>query len=239
MAVLENHSQAVANGISLSMSTKYATYATFYTLEDAEALQEFFLLRNLVCVLDFSEGYYELNHNPTLDQGKVIKTYRILMERALFPQAEALQNQFFEENLDALPADYPLYNFTDMELFDVLEKFDTWSGLDYIMARKILAERGLPVSNDTIDNLKNKRIAFLKQPERLSKIQLVFGYIAAIAFGIFGTINGADILAEKELPDGSSMKKYDKNSQMHGKVMFTLGLISTALWVSILWYLSN
>ncbi len=221
------------------MSTKYATYATFYTLEEAEALQEFFLLRNLVCVLDFSEGYFELNHNPTLDQGKVIKTYRILMERALLPQAEALQNQFFEENLDALPADYPLYNFTDMELFDVLEKFDTWSGLDNIMARKILAERGLPISDETIDNLKNKRIAFLKQPERLSTIQLVFGYFVAIAFGIFGTLNGADIQAEKELPDGSSMKKYDKNSRMHGNVMLTLGLISTALWVFMLWYLNK
>lgn len=235
MAVLENHPQAIANGLeNCAMSCKYATYATYYSREEAEDLQEFFLRRNLVCVLDFFGVFFELSHSPLLDKNKVKKTYRVMMEPHLFPHAEELQLENLENNIDALPENYPLYSFTDLELFDVLEKFDTWSKLDIILARKILEERGLPVDLETIDSIKKKRMEVLQKPMRISLKELIIGYASCLIFGLMGVVYISDFIKYKELPNGDLMKNYDDYTHKHYRAMLILGVLSSVFWICFL-----
>lgn len=232
MAVLENYPKAIANGLeNCAMSSKYATYATYYSREEAENLQEFFLLRNLVCVLDFSGVFFELSHSPMLDKNKVKKTYRVMMEPHLFSRADSLQLEYLENNIDALPDNYPLYSFKDLELFDVFEKFDKWSKLDIILARKILEERGLPVDSETIDSIKKKRMEVLQKPMRISTKELIIGYATCLIFGLMGVVYISNFITEKELPNGEIMKNYDDYTHKHHRAMMILSVLSSVFWI--------
>ncbi len=217
------------------MKDQLACYESFYIREDAENLQGFFLEHDLICVLDFSEGYFDLAVQPTLDKDKIIKTYRILMSPALFSKADELQMNYFEKGKHQAPEDYPLYEFSDLELFAVLEHFDQWSKFDVFMARKILANRGLPVDSETFEMLKAKRISTLKMPNQASKQELIGAYVGVFMGGFWAVFQGLDFLGTKVLPNGQKVPAFDEITRNHGKILLITGTIAALIWLVLIW----
>ena len=68
-------------------------------------------------------------------------------------------------------------------------------------------------------------------PDRLSGGWIVFGYLLGL-WPIIGLINGLVLLnSRKTLPDGHTVKMYDKKTRQHGKVIIAISLVSTLLFV--------
>ncbi len=213
----------------IQMSQQRVPYETFSFRSDAEALQELLLKNGIICVLDFPEGFYDNSWFPTLDKNRTVKYYQLMLNPADFTRADQLQFDHFEKQHDGLDSDYPLNHFTDLELFDVLEKFEQWSKFDYSMARRILDQRGLPVDEETLKTLKDKRINKLAKPNRATMKQLTIGYVLVL-FLWLGLLRGAALLWYKYVPDGRLVREYDNWSRRHGWVMIVLGAISMSFW---------
>ena len=60
---------------------------------------------------------------------------------------------------------YYLLSFTDKELLEILSKPDEWGHFDYVLARALLAERGLEIPDETIGQMKQQRLLQLAREE--------------------------------------------------------------------------
>lgn len=199
-------------------------YESFIFRSDAEALQELLLKNGVICVLDFPEGFFDFSWSPTLDKKTTVKYYCIMLDPADFAKSDQIQNEKYKALQTELDIDYPLYHFTDLELFDVLEKFESWSKFDYFMACQILEERGLPVDEATLKSFKDKRLDELEKPERATKRQLFQAYLLLLLFGL-GGLYGLEFRDSKLVPSGRMVSVYDGYSRRHGLVIGVLGLV--------------
>ena len=128
---------------------------------------------------------------------------------------------------------YYLFEFTNEELQEVLEKPYKWGDFDYQLARKILKDRRKEMGAGLIDNLQegNDDLAI---PESYHKGWINFGYFLAIAGGLFGIIIGWHLCYNKrKFPDGRRAYSYSEWERKHGKQILLLGGIFFPLWLMI------
>lgn len=217
------------------MSKQKVPYESFAFRSDAEALQELLLKNGIICVLDFPEGFFDNSWFPTLDKNRTVKYYTLMLDPTDFTKADQIQFENYKALQTELDEDYPLYHFTDLELFDVLEKFEGWSKFDYFMACQILEHRGLPVDESTLKHLKNKRFEELLKPARATKSQLSRAYLLLLLLGL-GGIYGFEFRDFKLVPNGRMVPVYDSYSRRHGLV---LGIIGGVIFVSFWIYMFN
>jgi hypothetical protein len=59
-------------------------------------------------------------------------------------------------------------------LLDIVAKPDEWGHFDYVLARKLLAERGLPIPDETIRQMKQQRLRQLAQHTRVDGFREFF-----------------------------------------------------------------
>ena len=155
---------------------------------------------------------------------------------ANFELAEQLIRQEAENQMKNLPDDYYLLTFSDEELFDIILKQDEWNEFDYVLARRLLSERGKEVDESLIRSLRNQRIQDLAKPEEAQTGWVILGYILAVFGGVFGFITGYVLWSSrKTLPNGQVVPMYSANDRRHGKIIFILGLgvlfLSAILWI--------
>jgi hypothetical protein len=213
------------------MHQQKVPYESFAFRSDAEALQELLLKNGIICVLDFPDGFFDNSWFPTLDKNRTVKYYTLMLDSSDFTKADQIQFENFKVLQTELDEDYPLYHFTDLELFDVLEKFESWSKFDYFMAHGILEYRGLPVNDDTLKKMKIKRINELARPYRATQWELAKAYML-IPFLGYGLFFGAHFRRYKSLPDGKIVHAYDAYSRKHGLIIVILGLLCFIGWLT-------
>lgn len=81
-------------------------------------------------------------------------------------------------------------SFSNEELFEILEKSDEWSKFDYVLAQKLLKERGQDINENMLESLKRQRIRELAKPEENQKGWINAGYIFAVLGGLLGILFG-------------------------------------------------
>lgn len=119
------------------MQNNYVTYKKFPDAREAKALQQFLIENGIECLFaDTSPG---IGSAMTGDYGK---EYEVQLKPEQFEAADKLLESYAESMMGSLPEDYYLLSFTDEELYEVVLKHDEWSEFDYVLARKLLAERG-------------------------------------------------------------------------------------------------
>jgi len=142
------------------------------------------------------------------------------------------------ESLDLVNKDYYLFDFSDEELFEILENYNEWSITDYVLALKILNERGRNISNEQVQELKNKKINELRQPEKGKESDLIVGLIFALFGGLIGVIIGYHHYRFKKniVADGSLEKvyAYDTQTRKSGLWILSIALISIIFWLTLL-----
>ncbi|HWB93729.1 MAG TPA: hypothetical protein VG605_17840 [Puia sp.] len=137
-----------------------------------------------------------------------------------FIRARAALESYYEEHLEGVSPDYYLFDFTDQELLEILTRPDEWGVFDYVLARKLLTDHGLPMTQELTDSLKAKRLAELAKPEDSGLGGVVSGYIAATK--------------KKTLPDGSQVPAYSPAARRRGWIVFIIGAIAVALFLFLL-----
>lgn len=133
---------------------------------------------------------------------------------------------YYQNQIDNVPNDYYLFNFTNEELKEILRKPDEWGSFDYQLATKLLNDRGQEVNAEIAEKLKDERIQELSKPEKASRIFVFFGYFF-IPFGVIvGILMGRHLLnSKKVLPNGQTVYTYRHEDRKHGNRIITNGTI--------------
>ena len=165
--------------------------------------------------------------------GEVVRDQFYLKIRSQdFSKANEVLDQMILKNISSLEKDYYLFTFSNEELLDIIKKPDEWSRQDYLIARKILGERGKPVNEPEVNTLRSQRIKELAAEEKQPVASIIVGYIFAFVFSLVGVFFGlAFLVTKKTLPDGSRVFAYTQGTRNHGKVIFILSLAMLIVYI--------
>ena len=160
------------------------------------------------------------------------KKFFLKIRSSDFLKANEILDARILQNITALEKDYYLFAFTNAELHEIIMKPDEWSRQDFIIARKILAERGEYINEEIINDLKSKRINELSREESEPTLTIISGYILALLFSIVGLFFGLTFLtAKKVIPNGKKVFTYSRNTRKHGRNIVILSATSLLLLV--------
>ena len=167
------------------------------------------------------------NTSPALDPviiGSTLDAHvRIKVRQQDFEKAHAILEKDYGAQLDSVEKDYYLFQFTDKELFEIIEKPDEWGAFDYKLAQKILTERGHNVRPEQIARIKHERIKEISRPEKISKSWIFFGYFLAVLLSPCAIFFGLTIVTlKKTLPNGQRIYSYTEADRKHGIKIFAI-----------------
>lgn len=158
--------------------------------------------------------------------------YSIKLKPADFDRVNHILQKLGEQALETVDQDHYLFGFSDDELLDILAKPDEWNEFDYVLAKKILADRGKSISDENLNQLKAVRITHLAQHATISKTWIVIAYISAFLGGVFGIFTGWHLSKSmKVLPNGQRIYTYNDEVRDHGKQMMLIGVVALVLTV--------
>jgi hypothetical protein len=143
-----------------------------------------------------------------------------------FGIANELLKEDETDDVNDVEKDYYLFSFTNNELMEVVSKADEWSAFDVVLARKLLAERGISISDEKIATINEQRIEALKETEPPQTFWIVVGYFLAVMGGLLGLFIGWHLKTHKKtLPDGERVYDYSERDRWHGAIIFYLSII--------------
>ena len=208
------------------MTTNFVTFQRFNDRAAALALAETFRENGIECGLeDVSE-----NFDVSFANNEINKDFRIKLKPADFERADTLLLHLAEKDLENIDPGYYIFDFSNEELKEIVKKQDEWSSLDFLLAKKILKERGVEINVDQIRTLKEKRLEALAEPEESPKVLIVVGYILAVVGGLIAIIIGAYLRTHKRtLPSGERVFGYAASDRAHGERILIIGILALIL----------
>ncbi len=204
------------------MSDFFQEYKTFPTFKQAQEYIE---------VLDNLGIKYKLeNVTPVFDPSFAGNTNNevvlLMLKKNDFLKADKAFEVEHLIDIASIDKSYYLFTFSDSELMDVIVKKDEWNNFDYILAQKLLKERGKEISIELLDTLRSQRQKEMSRHLPFPKTLVIAGYVFAFLGGLISIFIALQILWDKKkLPDGSTMNSYDSNTIFHGRLIFLIGLI--------------
>ncbi|WP_448702238.1 hypothetical protein ACFGVR_07900 [Mucilaginibacter sp. AW1-3] len=169
--------------------------------------------------------------NPLLASGAELSLeYIIKLQPQDFNTVNTLLEVYEEKAVEEVEPDHYLFDFTDEELHDVLKNNSKWSAFDQVLARKILDERGAPVTDEQIEEYREEEIELLSRPEESEATWIIIGYLSAFLGGFLGIFIGAMMWKfKKTLPNGERIYAYTDTSRINGLIILIIGIIVFAI----------
>ena len=166
---------------------------------------------------------------------KVFKhEYIVKINNHDFPAVEKILLLKSREDLDDVENDHYLFSFSNEELLELIGKRDEWSEFDFLLAQKILKQRGVDTSMIDADKIRKERLDKLAEPDKSNRYWIYAGYILALAGGLFGLFIGWHLSTFKKLlPNGQKVSGYDVKDRTHGNRILVLSLVSLAIWIIV------
>ena len=202
------------------MKSELRTLAKYRDPELARPISEMLDRRAIPFVLEDASAAVDV----TFSSSPYIKEYHLRVPEKYFQKAQKIWEAESEGLLEEIEENHYLFSFSDEELWEILEKADEWSKLDFVLAKKILRDRGHELSQKNLDNLETERIKILSQSSTASPAWLIIGLISSLMGGFLGMMIGYNYQFKKTLPDGSQVYAYDEQSRKRGMAIFYLGL---------------
>lgn len=119
-----------------------ATFTTYQKLTNENETSQ------LISLLKINNIEYQLeDHSPTADiifsNSEHEKEFWVKLKNEDFEAADKIQEDFYNSLVDTIDPEHYLFNFTNKELFEVINNQSEWSKLDFLLAQKILKDRGV------------------------------------------------------------------------------------------------
>lgn len=207
---------------------RFLTYQRFMNEHDAQDLAN--LLTDTGVVFQWEDG--SASFDPSFANNAVHKEFRIKLLQHDFERVDDLLMQESSVLLHEIEPDYYLFGFSESDLHEVLEKRDAWSKFDFLLAQKILKDRGQEISKSELEFMRERRLEELAQPDKNQTIWVAIGYFSVLFGGLFGVFMGWHLFAHKKtLPNGNRVYGYDENDRKQGRIIFFLGLVSFAIFL--------
>lgn len=210
------------------MEEEFVTYKRFSTIEDTEEFIKFLKINNI---------RFEFENNSLLEDvtavyGTAPQTeFDVKLQKKDFEKVDKLLENEAAETIPLLDKEYYLYNFTNDELYDVINNYDKWNETDYLLAQKILKERGEKINDEIAREKKEHRLNELKEPEAAKQVWIIIGFICVVLGGWLGMFIGYHFWQfKKRIPSGDKVFAYNKATREKGIIMFYTGLIFFISW---------
>ncbi|HEY4111353.1 hypothetical protein [Puia sp.] len=146
------------------------SFTTFQTFNDpglASAIADKLTEQRIDCLVEKVEPLLE----PSFFRNTVEPNIHLKVRATDLDRAHEALEEYYEHQLQDVDPGYYLFAFTDPELLDIMAKPDEWGHFDYVLARELLAERGLPIPEETIRQMKQQRIRQLAQRARVESFR--------------------------------------------------------------------
>lgn len=212
------------------MSTELSTYRKFIYEDDA---------LELIKILKENHITYELaNNSSQLDSsfgGDInTKQFELKIPKEDFEQVEKLEEELVKADVENVDEDYHLFDYSDEELVEIVMKKEEWNKFDYLLAQKILKQRGKEINPDLLKVINKQRIKSLSTQEESPTWLLVIGYVCAFLGGLFGIFIGAYLMYyKKALPNGDRMYGFSRQDRSHGQNILIISGIAFLFWIGI------
>jgi hypothetical protein len=210
------------------ISQEFVTFQTFNDQVAALELAQIFKENNI----EYEFENNAINFDASFAHSELAKEFRIKIQKEDFERADNLLQQISLSQLDSVAKDYYLYDFTDEELLDVVAKKDEWGQLNFVLAQKLLKERGKEVKPQEIELFKKERIEKLAKPAQNQQGMIYAGYIMAVLGGLFGLFIGWHLASYKRtLPNGDRVYAYPLEDRKQGNNIVILGVFCMLIWL--------
>jgi hypothetical protein len=158
--------------------------------------------------------------------------YFVKIRKEDFHTVDVILLKHSSQFLDTVDHEHYLFTFSNEELYDILAKPDEWNEFDYLLAQRILDNRGEKVDISVIEKLRSDRIKELAKPDEKGQQWIAIGYIFAFFGGVLGIIIGWHLQSfRKTLPDGNQVYAFNANDRMHGFRILVLGIVMMIFWI--------
>jgi hypothetical protein len=204
------------------MKETFLTFKIFPDIETAQDFAEVLKQRDIPYLIEEDALVFD----PSYANNQFNKDYRLKLRQEDFVRANQVLEAYYQTKLEQVNPDYYLFEFTDEELQEILAKPDEWGHFDYLLAQKLLKERGRDINSEKTEQLKSERIKELAKTKSVKRSSVILNYIVCFFFcpiGIFIGWNWA--FSKKTLPDGQRVPVYSPYGQKHGLRIFVMGLI--------------
>jgi len=208
----------------------FLTFQKFNTKDEAVELADLLKANSIDFLLEDASTSFD----PTFSNNEINKEFRINLKQIDFDKADKLLITTSTIEINKIDKEYYLFQFSNEELFEILEKSDEWSKFDYVLAQKLLKERGQDINENMLESLKRQRIRELAKPEENQKGWINAGYIFAVLGGLLGIFIGWHLNTHKKtLPNGNRVYAYSTNDRKHGKRILNIGIIFFFIWTLV------
>ena len=155
-----------------------------------------------------------------------------------FTEADRILLSFYRQQAEQVAPDYYLFQFTDLELMQIIRNPDEWGYLHYALAQKILKDHGIAIPSVELKKIQDEKIKLLSLPRPSDKSLMWTGYLLALIVAPLGIIIGFSMAHMKRtLPDGQRLFAYNESDRKEGKRIFTLGCVCLLFYIGIwLWF---
>jgi hypothetical protein len=205
------------------MSTKQ--FVTFEKFNDQYMALE---LANLLREnhIEFEQENIPLQLDTTFGNNELNKEFKIKLKKEDFEKVDSLLQEISRKQIENVDSSYYLFDFTDKELLEIITKRDEWGSFDYVLAQKILKDRGKEITQEVVDLLKENRIKELAKPAENQTAWITSGYVFAILGGLLGFFISWHLINHKKtLPNGDIVYGFSEKDRKHGKIIFILSII--------------
>jgi hypothetical protein len=214
------------------------TYRKFRDLAEAEELLELLETNGL--------AYVVVNNSPSFDVtfslSRVDDQVEIQLKPSDFPVLDGLLAKKTEQELPEIDPEHYLFTFTSEELLDVIAKPGEWTVEDRVLAKKILSNRGVHLTEQRVKEMEERYLQAVHLPERagtgLVLTGLIFsgigGFIPIFTQNIFSrvfeflglTIGVSLVLFKKTDSEGKRFPVFSRKARLSGAIMIMLALLS-------------
>ena len=148
-----------------------------------------------------------------------------------FTKADLILEKYYNEQIEGIDKSYYIFEYTNQELNEIISNPHEWGRLDYQLAKHILRERGLEVSDEKIKSIKTEKINELSQKEKASNIKIISGYILAFIMPVFAILIGLTIKYNRKiLPTGEKFYINTDQDRKHGQAIIVISIIWVCLF---------
>ncbi len=212
------------------MTEPFITFQRFNDQIEAMDLGAILEEANIEYVFENASAVFDV----TFANSELSKEFRIKIKHSDFERADVLLEQICLAEIDIADKDYFLFEFTDAELIDVVSKKDEWGQFNFMLAQKILKDRGKEMRPEKIASFKKERIEELKKPEESQAGWINLAYVLALFGGLFGIFIGMHLATHKRtLPNGERVYGYSLEDRKHGNTIVIIGAVFFVIWMII------
>lgn len=210
------------------MSNELSIYRKFIYKDDA---------LELVKILEENYIAYELAENSSkLDSsfgGDInTKQYELKIRKGDFIEVEKIEEELVKNDLENVEKSYHLFDYSDEELIEIVTKKDEWNKFDYLLAQKILKERGKEINPELLNVINKQRIESLAVQEESPVWLIIIGYASAFFAGFPGIFIGGFLMYyKKALPNGDRIYAFNRNDRSHGQNILIISAIAFFVWI--------